>query len=223
MRNRKFTNNVAKPNSPVAGGATVRFWKDRFERVWFKILATTVYRRVLLLERTLNGPIPMISPQVDVTIDCLGDTQVKEYFQLQPEAQESEIHHRFSRGHTCFAARYKNRLIAVAWATPHRIHISYVAFVRPLPDKSIYFYESFTEPGYRGLSIQSALCSHMMRHYGAKGFQRVLTGVVPENGPSRRKNEKCGFRPFAMIRLVRFGTLLSIIASFFFSGRSGRQ
>jgi L-amino acid N-acyltransferase YncA len=58
--------------------------------------------------------------------------------------------------------------------------------------------------GYRGLSIQSALCSHMMRHYGAKGFQGVLKAVVPENGPSRRKNEKCGFRPVEMIRFVRW-------------------
>lgn len=148
----------------------------------------------------------MISPRVDVTIDCLDDTHMAEYLQLQPKAQESLIHDRFSHGHTCFAARYEDRLIAAAWATPHRIHMSpYVPLVIPLPDKSIYFYESFTEPGFRGLSIQTALCAHMMRYYGAKGFQRAVTGVVPENGPSRRMNEKCGFQPYKMIRVVMAG------------------
>jgi len=184
----------------------VKFLKDQLEQVWFKILAATVYRRVLLLERTLDGGIPMISPRVAVTIDCLDDTHMTEYLQLQPQGQELLIHNRFSHGHTCFGARYEGRLIAVAWATPHRIHMSpYVPLIMPLPDKSIYFYESFTEPGFRGLSIQVALCAHKMRYFGAKGFQRAVTGVVPENEPSRRVYAQCGFQPYEMIRFVMAG------------------
>jgi len=206
MLNQKSLNKVAKPNSRVVGGATVKFWKDRLEQVWFKTLAATVYRRVLLLERMLDGRIPMISPRVDVTIDCLDDTHMAEYLQLQPKGQELLIHDRFSHGHTCFAARYEGRLIGVAWATPHRIHMSpYVSLVMSLPDKSIYFYESFTEPGFRGLSIQIALCAHMIRYFGAKGFQRAVTGVVPENEPSRRVYVQCGFQPYKMIRFVMVG------------------
>lgn len=198
MLNLKSTENLVKPNSRLRGGVTVK-------QIWFKILASTVYRRVLLLQRRLDGPIPMIFSRIDVTIDCLSITHMAEYLQLQPDAQESEIHDRFGNGHTCFSARYEGRLIAVAWATPHRIHMSYVSLVTPLPVNSIYFYESFTETSCRGLSIQSALCTHMMRYFSAKGFQRVITGVVPENGPSRRKNEKCGFKPFQMIRCVMLG------------------
>ncbi len=206
MLNQKSLNKVGKPNSRVVGGATAKFFKDRLEQVGFKILAATVYRRVVLLERTLDRRIPIISPRMDVTIDCLDDTHMAEYLQLQPKAQESLIQNRFSHGHTCFAARYEGRLIAVAWATPYQIHMSpYVPLVIPLPDKSIYFYESFTEPSCRGHSIQTALCAHMMRYFGAKGFQRAVTGVVPENGPSRRKNEKCGFQPYKMIRFVMLG------------------
>jgi RimJ/RimL family protein N-acetyltransferase len=81
----------------------------------------------------------------------------------------------------------------------------YVPLVIPLPDKSIYFYESFTEHGFRGLSIQVALCAHMMRHFGANGFQRAVTGVVPENEPSRRVYAQCGFQPYEMIRFVMAG------------------
>ncbi len=220
MLNQKFTDNVAKPNSPVVGGATVKFWKDGFERAWFKILAATVYRRVLLLERTLNGPIPIISPPVDVTIDCLDAAHMAEYLQLQPESQELEIHERLRRGHTCFAARYEDRLIAVAWATPHRILMSYVAFVRPLQEKNIYFYESFTSPKFRNLSIQTALCTHMMGYFAARGFQRVIAGVVPENRPSRRKNAKCGFRPFEMIRCVRVGPYRRLLSPVSLDGDS---
>lgn len=179
--------------------------KDALKQVGWKILAATVYRRVLLLERTLSGSIPIISPPVDVTIDCLDEAHMAEYLQLQPEALELEIRERLRRGHTCFAARYEDRLIAVAWATPHRIFMSYVAFVRPLQEKTIYFYESFTSADFRNLSIQTALCTHMMRYFAARGFQRVIAGVVPENGPSRRKNAKCGFRPFEMIRCVKLG------------------
>ena len=177
-----------------------------------------VYRRVLLLERTLDGEIPAIAPRLNVTIDRLDDTHLGEYLQLQPDAQQSQISLRFRHGHTCFAARCEGSLIAVAWATPHRIHMSYVWLVRPLPDKSIYFYESFTEPSCRGLSIQTALCTHMMRYFAARGFHRVIAGVVPENEPSRRKNEKCGFRPFEMIRLVRLGPYRRLLPSASFRG-----
>jgi hypothetical protein len=54
MLNQKALSKVAKPNSRVVGGPAVKYWKDRLEQVWFKILAATVYRRVLLLERTLD-------------------------------------------------------------------------------------------------------------------------------------------------------------------------
>ena len=205
MRTQKSLNTVPKPNSRVVGGGTVKFWKDRLERVWFKILSATVYRRVLLLERTLDGRIPKILPRVGVTIDCLDDTHMAEYLQLQPKGQEVLIQDRFNQGHTCFAARYEGRLRAVAWANPHRIHMSYVSLVMPLPEKSIYFYELFTEPDFRGLSIQSALCAHMIRYFGAKGFQRAVTGIVPENEPSRRVYAQCGFQPYTMIRFVMAG------------------
>ncbi|MBU6432318.1 MAG: GNAT family N-acetyltransferase [Nitrospirae bacterium] len=110
-----------------------------------------------------------------------------ECLQLRPKGQESLVQNRFSHGHTCFVARYEGRLIAVAWATPHRIYVSpYAPLVVPLPGKSIYVYEPFTEPGFRGLSIQVALCAHMMRSFVDKGFQRAVTGVVPENEQSRR-------------------------------------
>jgi ribosomal protein S18 acetylase RimI-like enzyme len=216
MLNQKSLSKVAKPNSRVVGGPTVKYWKDRLELVWFKILAATVYRRVLLLERTLDRRMPMISPRMDVTIDSLDDTQMAEYFQLQPKGQESLIHDRFNHGHTCFAARYERRLIAVAWATSHRINMSpYVSLVMPLPENSIYFYESFTEPGFRGLSIQVALCAHMMRYFGAKGFQRAVTGVVPENEPSRRVYERCGFQPYGMIRFVMVGPYRRLLPATF--------
>ncbi len=145
----------------------MKFSKVRFTHLYYKILAAMVYRRVLLLERTLDGEIPAIAPRLNVTIDRLDDTHLGEYLQLQPDAQQSQISLRFRHGHTCFAARCEGSLIAVAWATPHRIHMSYVWLVRPLPDKSIYFYESFTEPSCRGLSIQTALCTHMMRYFAA--------------------------------------------------------
>lgn len=132
MLNQKVLSRVAKLNSLGVDGPAVKFGKDRLEQVWFKILAATEYRRVLLLERTLDGRIPMISPRVDVRIDCLDDTHMAEYLQLQPKGPELLIQNRFSHGHICFAARYEGRLIAVAWTTPHRIHMSpYVSLVIP--------------------------------------------------------------------------------------------
>ena len=66
MLNQKFLSRVAKLNSLGVDGPAVKFWKDRLEQVWFKILAATVYRRVLLLERALDGRITMISRRVNV-------------------------------------------------------------------------------------------------------------------------------------------------------------
>ena len=107
--------------------------------------------------------------------------------QTEPKGQESLIPNRFNHGHTCFGARYEGCLLAVVRATSHRIHMSSLCVTcHALSGGSIYFYESFTSPSIRCLSIQVALCAHIMRYFGAKGIQRAITGVVPENEPSRR-------------------------------------
>ncbi len=191
----------------------LKCWNIRLKHLWFKILAATVYRRVLLLDRLLGEEIPMAFSHLSVTFDCLNDTHMPEYLKLQPESEESRIRDRFRHGHTCFAARYEGRAVAVAWANPYRIHMSYVSFMRSLPDKCVYFYEAYTDPDYRNRSIQTALCTHMLRHFAARGFRRAIAGVVPENLPSRRKNAKCGFRPLEMIRLVRLGPYRRLLVS----------
>lgn len=66
MLKQNFLSRMAKLNSLGVDGAAVKYWKDRLEEVWFKILAATVYRRVFLLERTLDERIPMISRRVGV-------------------------------------------------------------------------------------------------------------------------------------------------------------
>ena len=47
-------------NSWVKSDAAVKLWKARLSQVVFKILAATEYRRVLLLERTLDRQISTV-------------------------------------------------------------------------------------------------------------------------------------------------------------------
>src|SRR3972149_3465854 len=98
--------------------AVVVFREEGIKSFWFKLLSEIgCYRRLLLLERSLEEPIPEIKPHFPVTIDLLKKTELDEYvlfsfknYFIPDNHDVSRIIHSLSAGDLCFVARHEREI-----------------------------------------------------------------------------------------------------------------
>lgn len=179
--------------------------EEGIKSVWFKILGATVYRRLLLLERPLDEPIPEVTARSSVVISLLTEAEITEYINFRPEADPSDIRSRLAAGQWCFVARYAGRIVHACWVATKRAWIDYLASEIRLAADEVYPYESFTAPDVRGQSIASVRSAQMLRYFHNAGYRRSLTAVLPENKPALRPLEKVGYRPFGVMGYIQIG------------------
>ena len=117
--------------------------------LWFKILAQTMYRGVLLLERPLQEPIPEVTARVPVVISLLKTTEIAEYVQFPTEADVSGVQSRLNTGQVCFVARHQGGLVSTSWAAINRAWLDYLSPELRLASDEVFAYDTFTEPAFR--------------------------------------------------------------------------
>lgn len=171
----------------------------------FAILARTVYRRLIVLERPLDATVPKLEAQIPVTIDLLQPAEAAEYVRFHPTLTLAEVQRRLSAGHWCFVVRHAGAMVHAGWAGAGRAWIDYLGCELPLGAGEAYQYGSYTAPAYRGRDLAGARVAMMARWLHARGYRRLLAGVLPENWMAFRPLEKVGYRPVGWIGVVRFG------------------
>jgi RimJ/RimL family protein N-acetyltransferase len=173
---------------------------------WFKLLSGIgCYRRLLLLERLLDDPVPDIKLSLPVTIDLLEKTELDEYLAFRAKDDPSLIAGWLKAGHWCFVARHEGQLVSASWAAIHRARNFYLTReVHLMPDE-VYIYDSFTKPNFRGKSISAAIRAGMIQYFRAAGYRRMILGTQAENKSNLRTLRKVGFRPFGMMGYIKVG------------------
>ncbi len=206
---------------------STRSWQQKLKRAvevlreegtksfWFKLLSEIgCYRRLLLLERSLEDPIPEIKPHVPVTIDLLKKTELDEYvlfsfknYLIRDNHDVSRIIHRLSAGDLCFVARHEGELISFSWATTHptREYYFYTASEIPMMPGEVYVYDSFTRTDFRGLAVSPKIRAEMIRYFRSIGYRRMILGTLPENNLNLRAVRKVGFQPFGLVGYIKIG------------------
>jgi len=173
--------------------------------LWFKLLGETVYRRLLLLERPLQEPIPTVTARVPVEISLLQKSEIAEYREFRAETHVSEVQARLDAGHWCFVARHQGRIVSARWATTDGVWIDYLSCELRLAVGEVYPYDLFTRPDFRGQSVSPVTSAEMLRYFRTAGYRRMVTTVLPENQPSLRAVAKTGYRPYGLIGYVKIG------------------
>ena len=173
--------------------------------LWFKILGETVYRRLLLLERPLQDPIPEATARVPIVMSLLQKTEMDEYLEFRAEMDVSEVQSQLDAGHWCFVARSQGRMVATSWAATNRAWLDYLSCELRLAPDEIYAYDSFTEPASRGQNLGPALTAEKLRYFQAAGYRRLVCTISPENRASLRADAKTGYRPYGTIGYVKIG------------------
>jgi len=178
---------------------------EGFRSLWFKILGETVYRRMVLMERLLNEPIPEVTVRLPVVISLLREIELDEYLSLRPGPDPSDIRRRLAAGQWCFVARHEGRIIHARWATTRRAWIDYLACeIRLAPDE-VYTYESFTAPSFRGQNVAPVQAMESLHCFRDAGYRRSLAAIMPENKPAFRPLEKLGYRPLGVMGYLKVG------------------
>jgi len=173
--------------------------------LWFKILGETVYRRLLLLERSFDEPIPEIRSRLPIIIQGLGATDTEEYLRFRPGTTRAELRRRFEAKHRCFVARYQGCLVGCSWVAATHAWSYYLSHELVLGADELYVYDTFTHPHCRDRGVASAIGVEILRHFRGSGHRRIIRAISPENHASLQAASKSGYRPYGTIGYVGIG------------------
>lgn len=175
----------------------IKLLRSKLGLVWMKCL-TTLYRRVIVVARSIDEEPPDIQPRWPVTFAQLGEKDCAAYLQFRPEQSAAEVSARFARGDECFAALHEGRVIHAAWVALGRVYVPYLRRDLLLQAGDIYLYDIHTLPAFRRGGISSARGVYLLRHYRRAGYRRSLGVVAVEN--------KAALRPVELVNYHRIGS-----------------
>jgi len=159
---------------------------------------TTFYRRMILMVRSLDAPLPAFSSQLPVTFERLSEKDVSAYQKFRPEHGLTWLQRCLARGDSCFAAYHEGHIVhAVQVATQH-VYVPYLSRGLILQPGDVYSYDSFTAPAYRRYGLAAARAVYVMRHYQCEGYQRMVCLIALENAAGRHVMQKLGYHALGL-------------------------
>jgi RimJ/RimL family protein N-acetyltransferase len=180
---------------------------------WFRLRGQTFYRRVVVMECRLDGPLPEITSRLPTRIALLTVAELDDYARFRPDQEPATIRRRLDQGHRCFVAWHEERVVHAGWAAIRAAWIDYLGCEFPLGPGDVYQFDSHTAPEFRGLDLAAARVAWMARFFRDRGARRLLAVVWPENRPAFGPLEKAGYRRCGWIRVLRLGRWRRIICS----------
>lgn len=182
-------------------GATLR--REGPRSLWFKVLGALCYRRLLLVERVLDGPTGDDGGCGGLTV--LTTSDLNRYGRFQPDADLDEIAARLARGDMCLGMIHTGELIHACWVRRGRAHIEYLDCEFELPSDVGYAYEAYTKPEFRGRGVAGARARLMEAPLSRAGYRAVLSAISPENGASLYFNRQAGHKVVGLIGWLGLG------------------
>jgi GNAT superfamily N-acetyltransferase len=166
---------------------------------------TTFYRRMLVMTRELDAPIPEVMPGRAVEIRPLTEGNMDAYLKLRPGPPAHDIRARLARGSRCFLAWHQGNIAHVYWAGTGRVYLPYLRRDLVLQPSDFYAYDSYSPPAYRGRGLAQAVGVHVLRLYREDGYRRAWALPAVENlagiGPVRA----IGYRAVGVYGCARLG------------------
>lgn len=196
----------AYPTGHAARRALATLREEGLRSFWFKLLARCGYRRLLLLERSLDTPVPELVPRLPVDIALLTEDEADEYRAFRPEMLRRDAIERLRSGQRCFVARRDGRIVAGVWSAFEPLWLSFLGAEIGMAPGDAHIYDKFVLPAYRGQEISNALRMHCLRHLQRSGYRRAIVAVLPENASSLRDIVKGGYRPYGIVARIRIGS-----------------
>jgi GNAT superfamily N-acetyltransferase len=174
--------------------------------LWWRGLAVTVYRRLLVFSRDISGP-PPEPAKVELSFELLDREGVAEYRALRPDQAAAEVERRLAGGQRCALARHRGELVSARWFAVERAEMPYLDLAFELPEGVGYTFDLFTTPRTRGMGITKATRVYFEELLRAEGCRMLLGTSLPENVAGRALVEAAGYRPLGTVGCIRLGPL----------------
>jgi GNAT superfamily N-acetyltransferase len=186
--------------------------ENGFKRFIIKIMEiTSIYRRVILVQRDLNEPIPKLSAKVPIAIAVLKSDEVDEFAAFcarnHPDLTEAAIRGRLDSGWLCFVARHKGTIVHASWAIFNVFHLHYLKMLMHLDSDEVYLDDMLTAPEYRNKHIARARVAWTFAYLRDAGYSRVIGDAIPENDAAQRSTLTLGFRETGLLVRILLGPL----------------
>jgi ribosomal protein S18 acetylase RimI-like enzyme len=170
-----------------------------------KVLARSVFREVILVERELRNLWLEPSTDVPMRVRRLRHRDIPAYLELRPDQSEEEVLKRFESGHFSYVTWTEGRISSAVWQQDGPVWIPEVDYLLPLGTKEVYSYDSFTAPELRGRNVAPARGAQTTRLLRACGYRTIIGFVLPENRAAFRQPEKLGFKRSGRIGYLQLG------------------
>lgn len=188
------------------------FWHERLAvgrrlaSFWFRGLAALgLYRRLTLLERRLEGPIPEVPATAGAEGSALAPGDVDAYRALRPEQNPDLFLDRLAAGHLCFATWQDGRIVSASWLACGSYRIDFLDRSLALAPDEACVYDLYTAPDHRRRGATAARGAALIRHARGAGYRRLLAAVLPENQAGFGSPRRFEYRPIGVVGFVGLG------------------
>jgi hypothetical protein len=180
---------------------------DGLRALWFKILAATVYRRMIVIERLLGEPLAEVTVAMatPVTVRVLTMDEIAEYVRFRPSASAADVTSLLAGGDLCFAVWSEGCIVNALWVTMKPSRIDYLDADLEIAPGDVYAYANFTAPEFRNRNLATFRGAEVIRYFKERGYFRIMAVIIPENKASIRNGEKIGYRRIGLIGCFKAG------------------
>lgn len=178
--------------------------QERLGSLWFKLLGETVYRRLLLVERVLEGG-DTCGDETTGRLSLLGAGDLPRHALFRPDADLNDIGVRLDRGDLCFAMSIGDEIAHACWITGKHAQIDYLECEVMLRPDGCLAYDAYTKPAFRGRGIAGARTRRMEPHLMKCGYRRLLSVIGPENRQSLYFNTAAGHQIVGVMGYYQLG------------------
>ncbi len=143
---------------------------------------TFVYRRMLFMSYQLDDVrIPVYNASLDISFGTLQPKDIDAYLRFRQNAWRRDIEERLMHGDRCFVSWHGREIVDACWTATGLIYVPYMRKLLRIPPGSVYSYDSYTAPEFRGRGIYMARNSYTARVHQSEGLSRSIALVAYEN------------------------------------------
>lgn len=164
-------------------------------------LAVLGYRRVIIVEVSLDPPPPLLEPGTPVEFGFLQPDALADFAAYRPDRGLETARLRLTKGERCFVGCVGAQIVSGTWVVsggaepvdrlPSTSHAPGVdVFIAP---DEAWLYDGYTVPDMRGLCLGPASLTLLAHVIAAEGVKRILGAVNSENAPGLRQVLRAGY------------------------------
>ena len=172
----------------------------------YRYARTHLYQKEVLIvyeKRIDDADEPMLPKAKDIVFSKIEDLSQKHFQRLSSINRHltlSDFIKDVAAGHECLVGSHREtgKVVFYVW-TRTRSSREAEAGMHPAyavtDAKEVHFFSAFTSPSFRGNNIYPSGISHLARHYGKLGYNKLTCSVATNNESSLRGIRKLGFLP----------------------------